>query len=175
MSMSSIITPQGNFINLRDGTKPVLANNVITWTSPTQNVVEAYYSNAQAQWVFNLLSNAIDSNLNINPDFQETPLPYGALSWTSVIPSTVTHDTSFGSGTIYGTGFLGLNLGYFGIRFSWGAGPSVIVGNIATVSDTQLSLFNFIGFFPIATTVLSVDYTKDGITWTATGLTVTST
>jgi hypothetical protein len=67
-----IITPQNNFINLMDGTRPTVSAATIVWANSVATVItETYASNNEAQYVFNMLVNAItsDNATNVSSDF----------------------------------------------------------------------------------------------------------
>ena len=174
MALNYIITPQGNFINLQDGTRPSLATDVITWANSVGTVkAETYANNAQAAWLFSLITKVIASNLNVNPDLSTLSLLYGATSgWTSVNPTTASVGGLGAFFYLIGFGFA--TLGITNLKFDDGAGNVNAWHAFHVDADTQIAGSSSTTV-PFVATTYTVYYSIDsGSTWVSTGLTMTA-
>lgn len=105
-----LITPQGNFINLLDGTRPSRSGAVITWANSVATVVtETYNTILQAQTTMAQAIQAVTNPSTEQQDtanFQNNPLPPPTTpNWGSLSPSTTSIGNTNLAFTIAGSNF----------------------------------------------------------------------
>lgn len=175
--MTFIITPQGNLINLYDGTRPTLSSAHIIWKNNVGTTIDETYANSgQASYIFKILTNAILSgNPDMSTDFSNLSLPSGVLAWVSVAPTTFANGLMpslavVGSGfSLYGVSGIVLQNGSTNYFFY---GP--IQGGLIVYDDHNLAIY--VATVSLGTGTWNVLFSLNGYadigTYSATGLSI---